>query len=95
MQSLKHRLANIRRVQDEYFEHSANRGYLLWFMYEMLHEKIIVRYREQIFVNDVALLSGQEIQKQHNERLTEVVREWKPAVDKPKDNASDMKATYF
>jgi hypothetical protein len=95
MESLAYRLANLSAFQTEYIEYSTNKGYILLFIYEMLHENITLKYREETGAHDATLLSGQEIQKRHNETLAEIVRAWKPTVDKPKDNAKDIKVHLF
>jgi hypothetical protein len=94
MKALRCRLANLSAFHAEYFEYSMNKWCILLFMYEILHEKIALKYPEEAYAHDTTLLNGTEIKKRHIETLTKIVRAWKPAIEKPKENAMEVKVHF-
>jgi hypothetical protein len=95
VKSLFFRLSNIKSFTTTYIEYSQNKGYLLLFMYEMMHERIVAQFRSKTNTAETAALNMKEIQARHNETLACIVRSWKPKVKNPKDNAVDVRVSFL
>jgi hypothetical protein len=87
LKNLVFRLANIADFQSKYFDHSINTGYFLLFIYEMMHERISLDYREITDTLDTVSLNQENIQARHNQTLGKTLELWKPAVRNPVENA--------
>jgi hypothetical protein len=95
MKCLLYRLSNIDYFATTYVKYSQNKGYLLLFMYEMMHESIVTEFRNKTNTSETAALNMKEIQARHNETLASIVRSWKPKVKNPRDNAADIRVSFL
>jgi hypothetical protein len=95
VKSLFFRLSNIKSFTTTYVEYSQNKGYLLLFMYEMMHERIVAQFRSKTNTTETTALNMKEIQARHNETLACIVRSWKLKVKNPKDNAIDVRVSFL
>ena len=92
---LFYRLLNINHFAITCVQYSLNKGYLLLFIYEMIHERIVTEFRSKTKTAATVGLNMREIQTRHNETLTCIVRSWKPKVKNPKDNAMDVRVSFL
>ena len=95
VKTLLFRLANLSYFDDTYIQYSKNKGYILLFIYEMMHEKIVLEYRHMTDTAETVMLNAKMIQHRHNETLACIVAAWKPEVNHPKDNTVDIKVSLF
>jgi hypothetical protein len=87
VKTLLFRLSHIKGFATTYVEYSQNKGYLLLFMYEMMHERICAEFRSITNTAETIAFNMHQLQARHNETLAYVVRSWKPKVKNTKDNA--------
>jgi hypothetical protein len=61
----------------------------------MMHEKVVLEYRHMTDTAETVMMNAKMIQHRHNGSLTRIVKAWKPDVNHPKDNAADLKVSFF
>lgn len=60
----------------------------------MMHEKIVLKFRNETDTAETYMLNAKDIQHRHNQTLARIIAAWKPDVKNTKENAADVKVSF-
>jgi len=89
IQHLASRLVNLQGFQEEYIQGSVNRGYLLEFCYECMHEDISIAFPDKVGVSQLEPVNI--MRARHNKTLAKIIKAWKPKLENVEQTLKNMK----
>ena len=89
IQHLASRLINLQGFQEEYIQSSVNRGYLLEFCYECMHEDISIVFPDKVGVSQLDPVNI--TRARHNKTLAKIIKAWKPKLENVEQTLKNMK----